>query len=255
MKLPKIKVEKELLKKGKRLVVGIDEAGRGPLAGPVVAAAVWVEPSFLEKDFKNKALIRDSKTLSLRQRELVFSQLAKSSNFTFGIGEVSNQVIDRINILRASLLAMKIALDDLFSKLEKRKVFTKEFLQKEKDAICLLLDGNKKIPKISFEQKLFPRGDQNIFSIAAASICAKVCRDRIMEKIHQECPQFGFNKHRGYGTKEHLKNIKKFGLSRFHRRTFGLAKKWCRRRELNPHPGKQDTILSRARLPIPPLRR
>ncbi len=225
MKLPKIKVEKDLLKKGKKLVIGLDEAGRGPLAGPVVAAAVWVEPSFLEKDFKNRALIRDSKTLSLRQREIIFNQLIQSQHFVFGIGEVSNQIIDQINILRASLLAMKIALDDLFSKLESRKIFSREFLLQEKNEVCLLLDGNKKIPKISFEQKLFPRGDQNIFSIAAASICAKVCRDRIMEKIHQKYPYFGFKKHKGYGTKEHLTNIKKFGLSRFHRRTFGLVKK------------------------------
>lgn len=236
MKLPKIKVEKDLLAKGKSLVIGIDEAGRGPLAGPVVAAAIWIEPSFLEKDFKNRALIRDSKTLSLRQRELVFNQLVESPNFVFGVGEVSNQVIDRINILRASLLAMKIALDDLFLKLENQKIFTKAFLQNEKSKICLLLDGNKKIPKISFEQRLFPRGDQNIFSIAAASICAKVCRDRIMEKIHQECPQFGFSKHKGYGTKEHLKNIKKFGLSRFHRKTFGLAKKMVPKEGVEPSP-------------------
>ena len=218
MIFPDTKIENEILSEENVdvFIVGIDEVGRGPLAGPVVAAAAWVNPEFLDKKFELRNLIRDSKTLSEKQREEVFCFIEKSDDFQFGIGEVSPKMIDGMNILQASLLAMRIAAEELI------KSNSTDY--KSPTISYLLVDGNKEIPKIKGRQRIFVGGDKNVFSISAASIYAKVYRDRMMKKFHEQFPVYGFDRHKGYGTKFHLDQIKKHGPCEIHRWSFGPIK-------------------------------
>lgn len=187
--------EKKLWKRGFTTVVGLDEAGRGPLAGPVVAGAV-----FFKKNCKINLKINDSKKLSQKQREEFYEILTNHKEVKWGVGVVSEKVIDKINILQASKLAMQKAVKNL-------------------NADFLLIDGNFKLQnKIS--EKSIIRGDQKVFSIAAASIIAKVTRDRIMKKMHKKYPDYGFHLHKGYGTALHMANLKQFGPSKIHRKSF-----------------------------------
>jgi len=196
MSTPNFNEEKKLFKKGFKTVAGIDEAGRGPLAGPVVAAAVVV------LDFKkiNLKQVNDSKKLSEKQREELYKIITTHSNIKWGIGIVSEKTIDKINILQATKLAMQMSIKDL-------------------NADFLLLDGNFRL-NVKTLQKSIIKGDQKVFSIAAASIIAKVTRDRIMQKMHKKYPQFGFDRHKGYGTKAHFARIEKFGPCEIHRKSF-----------------------------------
>lgn len=200
-----IQEEKRLWKKGYKYVVGIDEAGRGPLAGPVVSGAVLI----LEKDFKEIKKIesvKDSKKLSEKKREKVYLNLINNSKLKWGIGIVSEKIIDKINILEATKLSMIKAIEDL----EKKNNFKVDFL---------ILDGKMKI-NFNADQESIIKGDDKVFSISAASIIAKVTRDRLMIKYDQKYPQYNFKKHKGYGTKEHLDNIDKNGICKIHRKTF-----------------------------------
>lgn len=215
MILPDLKIEKEIFGQEDCFIIGIDEAGRGPLAGPVVAGAVWIDPAVYDEEYDGKTLIRDSKLLSHKQREAAFEMIKAHEGFVFGIGEVSHEIIDRINILNATFLAMRFALEEVLDQLE-AKCGAEDIAGKA----CLLLDGNRKIPKITHEQKIFPRGDKHIFSIAAASICAKVYRDRLMDKYHEQYPVYGFDQHRGYGTQLHMECLKKNGPCDIHRKSF-----------------------------------
>ncbi|MSU60358.1 MAG: ribonuclease HII [Candidatus Staskawiczbacteria bacterium] len=192
--------EKRLWKQRLRRVVGLDEAGRGPLAGPVVAGAVIVRHNSYSL-FKN-ITINDSKKLSEKQREFLYEKLTNDKNIVWGVGIVSEKIIDKINILEASKLAMQKAIDGLW--------VSPEFL---------LLDGNFKINS-NIQQKPIIKGDSKVFSICLAGIIAKVTRDRIMQKMHTKYPQYGFDKHKGYGTALHIKNIKSFGACKIHRKTF-----------------------------------
>ncbi len=202
--------ERDIVPRGEVFVVGVDEAGRGPLCGPVVAAAVYykypdfVIPPELEKDF---ALIRDSKKLSEKQREKIFSLIQE--HFHVGVGIVNAETIDRVNILQATFLAMKAALSDLLRK-------TPEARGKE----YLLIDGNQLLPNFSGAQEAVVSGDSTVKSIAAASIIAKVTRDRMITEYDQEYPQYGFARHKGYGTKEHMDALRKYGPSPIHRMSF-----------------------------------
>lgn len=196
--------EKKLWKKGYKYVAGLDEAGRGPLAGPVVAAAVMIAKKSdffenLKSDFKR---IRDSKQLSQKQREYFYNLIIKNKNIKWGIGIVSEKVIDRINILEATKLAMIKALKKL-------------------EADFLILDGNMKL-NLPIPQKSIIRGDEKVFSCAAASILAKVTRDRIMFKYHKKFPKYRFDLHKGYGTKLHLEMLKRFGRCAIHRNSFNF---------------------------------
>jgi ribonuclease HII len=213
MGYPNFNEEKKLRKLGFKIIAGLDEAGRGPLAGPVVAAAVIFKIGNLkiDKSFENckleiENLVKDSKQLSQKQREYVYEKLIKYGGIEWGIGIVSEKVIDKINILEATKLAMQKALRQAQGKLNL-------------DPDFLLLDGNFKI-KTNILQKSIIKGDQKVFSISAASIIAKVTRDRLMQKYHKKYPQYGFDKHKGYGTKKHFENIKKFGPCKIHRKTF-----------------------------------
>jgi ribonuclease HII len=189
-----LRSEKALLKKGFRRVAGVDEAGRGPLAGPVVASAV-----VLQKNIKD---LDDSKKLSSAQRENIYRIILKEAE-DIGIGIVSEAVIDRTNILKASLLAMKKAVAGL-----------------DKAPDFILVDGNKTIPGIGVRQKAVTGGDGICASIAAASVVAKVTRDRLMKEMHLKYPKYSFDAHKGYGTKSHLEALKKFGACPAHRKSF-----------------------------------
>jgi len=209
MIFPNFNEEKKLWKNGYNFVAGLDEAGRGPLAGPVVAASVCVNFQFSISNFQSNPNysifknVRDSKKLSPSQREEIYNILINHKDIKWGVGIVSEKVIDKINILEATKLAMKKS----FKKLSPN---------------FLLLDGNFKIDsKIS--QKSIIKGDSKVFSISAASIIAKVTRDKIMKKYHKKYPEYNFLKHKGYGTKAHFACLQKFGPCKIHRKSFYLG--------------------------------
>jgi len=223
---PNFNEEKKLWKHGFKCVVGLDEAGRGPLAGPVVAAAVnfstkganvqdgsasGVRPASGWKLILNDPIfkqIKDSKQMTEKQREEIYEILIKHPNIKWGVGIVSEKIIDKINILEATKLAMARAIKNLNPK---PYTLNPDFL---------ILDGNFKLDKVILPQKSIIKGDQKVFSVAAASIIAKVTRDRLMQKYHKKYPQYGFGKHKGYGTKAHFACLEKFGPCKIHRKTF-----------------------------------
>ncbi len=203
---PTFKIEKKLVKKGYRFVIGIDEAGRGPLAGPVVASAVALKTWDSMAQHPLLELIRDSKALSEKQREKLFDFIHE--HFHVGVGLCDHKTIDRINILEATYLAMKKALTDLSGKINRN------------ENCIILVDGNREIPNLSLEQWAIVGGDGSVRSISVASIVAKVTRDRIMKKMHEIYPEYGFLSNKGYGTKVHMEAIKKYGLCDIHRKSF-----------------------------------
>jgi ribonuclease HII len=194
--------ERKLKSRGFEVIIGIDEAGRGPLAGPVVAAAVWLKAG----RFKNR--IDDSKKLSPAQRESAFGEIVSKS--VFGLGIVSEKTIDRLNILRATLLAMEKAAEQLMSKLNPLKL----------SKAHILVDGKNIKLKLNLPVTNVIKGDTKSKSIAAASILAKVTRDRIMSAYDRMYPGYGFLKHKGYPTQDHRLALVKLGASLVHRRSF-----------------------------------
>ena len=194
--------EKTALKNGFSRIAGIDEAGRGPLAGPVVSAAVILP------DYFNIPGVNDSKKLTPKKRHQLYPKIYKQAT-AIGIGIIDSNEIDRINILRAALLSMAFAVANLFAKPD-----------------YLLIDGTFKIP-FDLPQRPVTKGDQRSISIAAASIIAKETRDRLMKRYDEDYPQFEFAGHKGYPTKAHREAIKKFGICPIHRRTFKGVKEFC----------------------------
>ena len=183
-----------------KLIAGVDEVGRGSLIGPVYAAAV-----ILSKNI-NKNLLRDSKSLSKDKREFLAKYIKKNS--VWAVGKASVQEIEKINILHASLLAMKRAIKKL-----------------KKKPTLVLIDGNK-LPEIkNYKLKSIIKGDQKIPSISAASIVAKVTRDKIISNLAKNFKDYYWHKNYGYGTKQHLKAIKKLGITKHHRKTFSPINK------------------------------
>ncbi|TYQ18248.1 UNVERIFIED_CONTAM: RNase HII [Acetivibrio alkalicellulosi] len=187
--------EKDGFNKGYKLIAGIDEAGRGPLAGPVVAAAV-----VLPKDIFIEGL-NDSKKLSEKKRDELFD-IIKNKALDIGIGIVDEKEIDQINILNAAKKAMTLAVNNL--------------------STCpdLLLIDAESLDGLNIKQVPIVKGDTLSISIAAASIIAKVTRDKMMEEMDKKYPDYGFIKHKGYGTKDHINSIKKFGICPIHRISF-----------------------------------
>jgi ribonuclease HII len=203
-------IEKKYFDLGYRLIGGVDEAGRGPLAGPVVAACVVIGPDF-KIDHPDLELVADSKTLTAKKRERLFS-IIKEKVLAVEIGLVDNLDIDKINILQASFLAMRRAI---------RK------LKIQPDYI--LLDGGFKIPKLDKPQTAIVKGDATVWAIAAASIIAKVSRDWLMSEIDKKYPEYEFAKHKGYGTKLHFAKIKEFGPCPIHRFSFSPIKEMTKK--------------------------
>ena len=197
--------ERKLWKEGFKNVVGLDEAGRGALAGPVVAAAVMINPKKIKNLKLKRSKIRDSKELSPKEREIFFEVLLKDQAIEWATSKVSEKVIDKINILEATKLAMKRAV----KKLEKKGL----------KIDFLILDGNFKI-NLKISQKSIVKADKKIFSCALSSILAKVFRDKIMLKYHKKYPQYRFDLHKGYPTKFHFEMLKKYGFCKIHRKSF-----------------------------------
>lgn len=189
--------ERACRQKGYTQIAGIDEAGRGALAGPVVAAAV-ILPAACQIEG-----LTDSKLLTPNQRETLVEKI-HSTAISVGIGSVDNRTIERINILQAALLAMQNAVKQLTTKPD-----------------YLLVDGSK-LPDIDIPGEAIPKGDRLSLSIAAASVIAKTTRDRLMVEFDETYPNYGFRQHKGYPTAQHRQAIEQFGATAIHRRTFKL---------------------------------
>jgi len=194
--MPDFTIERRYRDRGVVPVAGVDEAGRGPLAGPVVAAAV-----VLPDEFSGEGL-DDSKRLTARRRSEWFERLTGGEALNWSAGVVGPADIDRINILRATHQAMAAAVRGLGV-----------------EPGCCLIDGLP-VPDFPWPHEAVVKGDSKSLSIAAASVIAKVTRDRLMEKLAEEFPEYGFERHKGYGTKEHLDALRRHGPCRAHRRSF-----------------------------------
>ena len=196
-RLEKLKeIENELYLKGAKKICGIDEAGRGPLAGPVVvAAAIMPEDSFIEG-------VNDSKKVSEKKREKLYDEIT-SSAITWGVGIIDQKEIDNLNILNATKKGVTTALKELVEKPD-----------------IILVDALTGIDTLGIPYQSIIKGDAKSYSIAAASIIAKVTRDRIMRQWDEIYPKYGFEKHKGYGTKAHIEVIKIDGICPIHRKSF-----------------------------------
>ena len=190
--------ERKALENGFSYIAGIDEAGRGPLAGPVVAAAVILQPGYENGE------IKDSKQLSPQKRERLYG-IIREEALSVGIGVVEAAVIDAVNILRATLLAMEEAVSELSVSPD-----------------YLLIDGRNPL-SLAIPQEAIIKGDTRSISIASASIVAKVSRDKIMEIYHRQFPQYNFVRNKGYGTEEHRRAISEHGPCKIHRRSFRIS--------------------------------
>ncbi len=189
-------LENEFYKKGKNYICGIDEAGRGPLAGPVVVASV-----ILPKDSMIEG-VNDSKKISEKKRERIYEEIIKEA-ISYGVGIISQNEIDEINILNAT-----------------KKGLTESIKQLKCKPDVILVDALEKIDTLGIPYKSIIKGDAKCYSIAAASIIAKVTRDRIMRQWDEVYPVYGFQKHKGYGTASHIQAIKENGICPLHRKTF-----------------------------------
>ncbi|GAB4375808.1 MAG: hypothetical protein Kow0042_21510 [Calditrichia bacterium] len=190
-----LRFEHLIWKKGFRRIAGVDEAGCGPLAGPVVAAAVVFPPYFHLPD------VKDSKKLTARQREILYTDILEHC-VDYGVGVVSPREVDQLNIRQATFKAMRMAIGSL--------KFQPDYI---------LFDGYE-LPERFYPQEAVMDGDEYSFTIAAASIIAKVSRDRLMIEYHREYPQYGFDRHKGYGTAFHREMIRKYGPCAIHRVSF-----------------------------------
>jgi len=182
---------------GFETIAGVDEAGRGPLAGPVLAAAVIFPPGYTNGE------IRDSKKLTPKKRETLY-KIIRDDAVSIGLGAIEASTIDKINILQATLAAMKIAVQNLSTRPD-----------------YLLIDGINTID-IPIPQETIVKGDSLSVSVAAASIIAKVSRDHLMDRYHVSYPQYNFLKNKGYGTKEHREAVKQYGRCKIHRKSFRI---------------------------------
>jgi ribonuclease HII len=198
---PDTKLEQKLWGEGYHIVVGIDEVGRGPLAGPVAAGAIVIRP-----DTEILELVRDSKTLSEKQRNEVYGEI-KEKVWGYGVGMVSEREIDEIGIQSAVQKAMVLALEHVEKMIERKAEY-------------LLIDGTNVELLGEYPTMKISKGDLHHYSISAASILAKVDRDNLMIKYAKEFPNYGFERNMGYGTKEHMDALKKFGPCKIHRRSY-----------------------------------
>lgn len=224
-------IENDLLQADpSRFILGCDEVGRGPLAGPVTAACVAFKPE-LGPDFGLFAELNDSKKLSAKTRKTLVPRIQDAAA-AFSIVDLPPEEIDRINILQASLTAMRIAVSNVIKILTDKKLLTyanasqqKSLFSAQTDAmpnVFVIVDGNKRIPELIYPQDAYVKGDARSWSIAAASIIAKVHRDDLMCEYDKLYPGYGFAKHAGYPTKMHRDAVAQLGLSPIHRKSFKL---------------------------------
>ena len=190
------KIEEDMHNSGIELICGIDEAGRGPLAGPVVVGAVIMPRNSMIEG------VNDSKKVSEKKRELLYDEIIEEA-IAYGVGIVDQKEIDRINILNATKEALTMAIKELNPKPDK-----------------IIVDALKGIDTLGIPYESIIKGDAKCYSISAASIIAKVTRDRIMRQWDEIYPKYGFIKHKGYGTKVHIEAIKKYGICPLHRKSF-----------------------------------
>ena len=206
-KVDRFAFERELAGTGVRDIAGVDEAGRGPLAGPVVAAAVVLPDEWLRDGLPGELEgLNDSKQLTRSQREKFFEILARRREVRFGIASIESEIVDALNILRATHRAMAEALEKL-----------------QPAPAHVLVDGLR-VKSLLFPQTPIVKGDARSYSIAAASVLAKVTRDRMMIEYHRQWPAYGFAEHKGYGTPQHLSALAAHGPCPIHRRSFAPLK-------------------------------
>lgn len=206
MVFPDIELEKKLWGKGYKYVVGIDEAGRGPLAGPVSAGAVVINSEDMVIP-----LVRDSKKMSEKQRLEVFEEI-KEKSLAWGVCMIDNETIDALGIQEAVKIAMKSALKQVEDMLKSK-------------ADYLIIDGSNVESIEGYSLEKIKKGDLKHYSISAASILAKVTRDEYMKEVSKKYPEYGFEKHVGYGTKVHMEALKEYGPCKIHRRSFAPVRK------------------------------
>lgn len=212
MIFPDIKLEEKLWANGFKYVAGIDEAGRGPLAGPVVAGAVVIESKEQVID-----IVRDSKKMTEKQRNKAYDEIIEKST-AYGIGVVDNKRIDEIGIKYAVQEAMLSAIKQIEDKLKHQVDY-------------IIADGGIYLLK-GYKMDSINKGDLNHYSISAGSVLAKVYRDRIMYKYAEQYPEYGFDSHVGYGTKKHMDAIKEFGICDIHRRSFAPINTYVKSKSL-----------------------
>lgn len=212
MRLPHKTLEKKLFTDGYQLIYAVDEVGMGCLAGPVVVCAVAMTNQFYKKTHKKLLWLRDSKLLLSKQREFYANELLKQKDLVYALACVYPKTIDKLNIYNASRLAMKKAI---------KKLTTNDLQLKT----IILVDGKMKIRSLDIDQLPIVKGDRKVFAIACASIIAKVHRDKMMARYAKKYPGYGFEKHKGYGTKYHQAQLVYLGSSEIHRKSFSPVAK------------------------------
>jgi len=211
LKLPHKTLEKKLFKSGYGYICAVDEVGMGCLAGPVVVCAVAMTNHFYNEHHKKLHWLRESKLLLPHQREKFAAELLKEKDLVYAISSVSPKMIDKINIYQAARLGMKNAIKKLKPSFDLKTI--------------VLVDGKTKIRGVDYEQVPIVKGDRKIFVIACASVIAKVHRDKMMVGYAQKYPDYGFEKHKGYGTKYHQAQLIALGPCEIHRRSFAPVAK------------------------------
>ena len=213
MKLPNKSVERKLFKSGYRLIYAVDEVGMGCLAGPVVVCAVALTNTFYNKAHKKLKWLRESKLLNAKQRELFSIELLKEKDLVYALAYSYPKTIDKLNIYNAARLAMRRAIIKLTPSVQSSVLNIRSIV---------LVDGKTKIKNLNMEQKPVIKGDRKVFAIACASIIAKVFRDKMMVRYAKKYPEYGFEKHKGYGTKYHQVRLAFLGPCHIHRQSFRL---------------------------------
>lgn len=209
VKLPSKNLERKLFEQGFKNIAALDEVGVGCLAGPIVVCSVIIDKKLFRKSIRRKKLsgLRDSKLLTPNQREKYFEYLTSLPEIKWNVHFVRPKTVDKYNVYQATRLGMKKSL--------------KKF---DKTPDFVLVDGRNPIKGISIPQRAVVKGDRKVFSIACASLIAKVTRDRYMIKLSKKYPEYEFHRHKGYGTKLHQARLKKYGVSDIHRLSFNLKK-------------------------------
>jgi ribonuclease HII len=211
VKLPNKTLERTLLAQGYTCIVGLDEVGMACLAGPVVVAATLFRPAFFARRWKRLEYLRDSKMLQAHQRERYARELASHRFIHHAVAVVHPREVDRLNVYRASLVGMRRAV--------RRLGLSRQ------DKPFVLLDGRGRIPDIPWPQQAIIKGDRKVFAVAAASILAKVHRDGMMTRYARRYPAYGFERHKGYPTASHRRQLEQAGPCPLHRRSFCLLKR------------------------------